>query len=439
MEIPILLLLIVLNGVFAMSEMAVVSSRKARLQQWADEKRPGAAAALALTENPTYFLSTIQIGITVIGITSGAFGEATVARDFSRWLMQWPALVDHAGVIAIALVVVAITFTSLILGELVPKRLALVSPESVASTIARPMSWLTRATYPLVKLLSATTEGVLRLLRVRPSTEPAVTEEEIEVLMDHGTKAGIFEAHERKLVSRAFHLDELTARAIMTPRGDIVYVDLSLSLHENVERIVESNHSRFPVGERGLENVQGFVSAKHLLQDAVAGRELTIEKHMVNALFVPDSVSVMGLVELFKEQRETAALVVDEFGEVQGLVTLHDVMEALVGDIATVGEQGQQDVVRREDGSLLVDGSLTLHRLHEVLETRGAGVMEEHDDAYHTLAGMVISKLGRIPKAGDTLDWAGYRFEVMDMDQNRVDKVLISRLAAPAAPDARQL
>jgi putative hemolysin len=431
MEILILLVLILMNGVFAMSEMAVVSSRKPRLQQWADEKRRGAAAALALTQSPTHFLSTIQIGITVIGITSGAFGEATVAQQFSRWLAQWPAVADHANVIAIAVVVAGITFTSLIVGELVPKRLALISPEAIASTIARPMSWLTTATYPLVRLLSATTELVLRVLRVKPSDEPAVTEEEIEVLMDHGTRAGIFGAHERKLVSRAFRLDELTAPAIMTPRGEIVHVDLSVTLQKNLDRVVKSNHSRFPVGERGLENVRGFVSAKHLLQDAVAGRPLTIENHMVNALFVPDSISVMGLVELFKEHRETAALVVDEFGDVQGLVTLHDVMEALVGDIATVGEQGTYDVVQREDGSWLIDGSVTIHRLNEVLESGGAARVEDGAD-YHTLAGLVITKLGRIPVAGERLESGDLLYEVMDMDHNRVDKVLISRIAAPA-------
>lgn len=432
MEIVILMVLILLNGIFAMSEMAVVSSRKPRLQQWAAEKRRGAAAALALTEAPTHFLSTIQIGITVIGITSGAFGEATVAQQFSRWLMQWPALADHANVIAITVVVAGITFTSLIVGELVPKRLALISPEAIASTIARPMSWLTKATYPVVRLLSATTEGVLRLLRIKPSEEPSVTEEEIEVLMDHGTRAGIFEAHERKLVSRAFRLDELTAPAIMTPRGEITYVDLSAALQENLARVVESNHSRFPVGERGLENVQGFVSAKHLLQDALAGRALSIESHIVAALFVPDSISVMALVELFKEHRETAALVVDEFGDVQGLVTLHDVMEALVGDIASVGEQGDQDVVRREDGSWLVDGSITIHRLNEALEQGGSSSVEE-DEAYHTLAGLVISKLGRIPGAGESFHSDGLRFEVMDMDHNRVDKVLISKAPADDA------
>lgn len=341
-------------------------------------------------------------------------------------------MADHANVIAIAVVVAGITFTSLIVGELVPKRLALISPEAIASTMARPMSWLTTATYPLVRLLSATTELVLRALRVKPSEEPAVTEEEIEVLMDHGTRAGIFGAHERKLVSRAFRLDELTAPAIMTPRGEIVYVDLSVPLQENLNRAVESNHSRFPVGERGLENVKGFVSAKHLLQDAVAGRALSIENHMVNALFVPDSISVMGLVELFKEHRETAALVVDEFGDVQGLVTLHDVMEALVGDIATVGEQGEQDVVQREDGSWLVDGSVTIHRLNEVLASGGAVALED-DAGYHTLAGLVITKLGRIPAAGDRLESGELRYEVMDMDHNRVDKVLISRVTAPAS------
>jgi len=426
MEILALLFLIVLNGVFAMSEMAVVSSRKPRLQQWAEEGRRGAAAALALSNNPSNFLSTVQVGITVIGITSGAFGEATVARPLSAWLSQWAPAANHANVIAAALVITAITAASLIIGELVPKRLALVDPEATASLMAKPMSWLTLATYPVVRLLSITTGAVLHLLRIRPSTEPPVTEEEIQVLMDHGTRAGVFEAHERKLVSRVFRLDGLTVEGIMTPRGDIVHLDLDQSKEENLSRAVTSNHSRLPVCRGGLDNVQGLVFMKHLLSDAVAGKGLNIEAHLVAPLYVPETITVMTLVELFRKHRETAALVVNEFGDVQGLVTLHDITEALAGDIAVAGEEGERDFVRRGDGSWLMDASMTLQRFRDVLDLRGS-LPGEEEDTYHTLAGFVITQLGRIPRAGDTFSWGDYRFEVVDMDGNRVDKVIVAR------------
>jgi len=426
MEILTLMLLIVLNGVFAMSELAVVSSRKARLQQWADEGRRGAAAALALSNNPANFLSTVQVGITVIGITSGAFGEATIAHRLSAWLSQWPLAGERADVIAAAIVITAITAASVIIGELVPKRLALRRPEATASLIARPMSWLTMATYPIVRLLSVTTGAVLRLLGMRPSSEPPVTEEEIQVLMDHGTRAGVFEAHERKLVSRVFRLDELTVEGIMTPRGDIAYLDLEESREENLKRAVESNHSRLPVCRGGLDNVAGLVLMKALLPDAVAGKGLNIEAHLVAPLYVPDTITVMMLVELFRKHRETAALVVNEFGDVQGLVTLHDVMEALAGDIAATGEAGERDAIRREDGSWLVDAGMTTQRFKDLLDLRGS-LPGEEQETFHTLAGFVIAQLGRIPRTGDTFEWGDYRFEVVDMDRNRVDKLIVAR------------
>ena len=437
MEILALLLLIVLNGVFAMSEIALVSSRKPRLQQWADEGRPGAAAALALSHNPSNFLSTVQVGITVIGITSGAFGEATIAQQLSAWLSQWALTAAHAATIATAIVVTGITAASLIIGELVPKRLALISPEAMASLMAKPMGWVTMATYPIVRLLSGATGAVLYLLRVRPSTEPVVTEEEIKVLMDHGTRAGIFEAHEHKLVSRVFRLDELTVEAIMTPRGDIVYLDLDQSETENLNRAVTSDHARCPICRGGLNNVLGLVFMRHLLPDAVAGKGLNIERHMVAPLYVPETIKVMTLVELFKKQRETAALVVNEFGDIQGLVTLHDVMEALVGDIAAVGEEAESDVIQREDGSWLMDAGISVQRLKDVLDIRGS-LPGEQEDTYHTLAGFVIMQLGRIPHAGAVFRWGDYRFEVVDMDRNRVDKVIVAR-SEPHTPSVPPL
>jgi len=425
MEILALLLLIVLNGLFAMSEMALVSSRKIRLQQWADEGRRGAAAALALSNNPYNFLSTIQVGITVIGITSGAFGEATMAERLSAWLSQWPMLAAHAGTVATALVVTGITLASLIIGELVPKRLALFSPEVTASLVAKPMTWLTIAAYPIVRLLSGVTGAVLYLLRIRPSTEPLVSEEEIELLMDHGTRAGIFEAHERKLVSRVFRLDALTVEAVMTPRGDIVFLDLAQSEAENLGRAIASDHARFPVCRDGLDTVLGLVFMRHLLPDAVSGKGLNIERHLVEPLYVPETINVMTLVELFKKHRETAALVVNEFGDIQGLVTIHDVMEALVGDIAAVGKDAEADVVRREDGSWLIDGGISVQRFKDVLDVHGP-LPGEGEDTYHTLAGFLIMQLGRIPHVGAVCRWGDYRFEIVDMDRNRIDKVIVA-------------
>jgi putative hemolysin len=426
MEIVALLFLIVLNGAFAMSELALVSSRKARLQQWADEGRRGAAAALALSDNPSNFLSTIQVGITVIGITSGAFGEATIAQPLAGWLSKWPLAADHAQLLATAIVVTAITAASLIVGELVPKRLALLNPERIASATARPMSLLTIAAYPVVRLLSLATGAALHLIGVRPSAEPPVTEEEIRILMNHGTRAGVFEAHERKLVSRVFRLDELRVEGIMTPRADIVFMDVDESNAANLSRAVASNHSRLPACRGSLDNVLGLVFMKHLLSDAVAGKGLNIEAHLVAPLYVPETITVMSLVALFKKHRETAALVVNEFGDVQGLVTLHDVMEALAGDIAVVGEEAERDFVRRENGSWLMDASMTLQRLRDVLDLRGS-LPGEEEDAYHTLAGFVITQLGRIPRAGDKFRWGDFRFEVVDMDRNRVDKVIVAR------------
>jgi len=437
MEIVALLLLIVLNGAFAMSELALVSSRKPRLQQWADEGRRGAAAALALSNNPANFLSTIQVGITVIAITSGAFGEATIAQPLSAWLSNWPLTTDHAPLLATAVVITGITAASLIIGELVPKRLALLNPERIASVIARPMSWLTMAAYPVVRLLSLTSGAVLNLIGMRPSAEPPVTEEEIHILMDHGTRAGVFEAHERKLVSRVFRLDELRVEGIMTPRSDIVFLDLDQANEENLGRAVESDHSRLPVCRGGLDHVQGLVFMKHLLSDAVAGKGLNIEAHLVAPLYVPETITVMTLVELFRKHRETAALVVNEFGDVQGLVTLHDVTEALAGDIAVAGEEGERDFIRREDGSWLMDASMTLQRFRDILDLRGS-LPGEEEETYHTLAGFVITQLGRIPRASDAFSWSDYRFEVVDMDGNRIDKVIVARAGRSAIVPAAE-
>jgi putative hemolysin len=428
MEILILLFLIILNGIFAMSEMAVVSARKPRLQQWADEGRPGAAAALALTTAPSHFLSTIQVGITVIGITSGAFGEATLARDLALWLQQWSLLVDNAEGISLAMVVATITVASLLIGELVPKRLALVSPERIASIIAKPMAAFTWLIYPVVRVLSSVTENTLRVLAIKPSTDPAVTEEEIEVLLEQGAEAGVFEPHEPKLISRVFRLDDMRATAVMTPRPDVVYIDLNAPSDQTLAAAIESRHSHFPVLRGGWENVAGVLHIKNLVEDAVRGNPLSLESRLEQPFYVPGTLSVMEVMEAFRKNRQTFGFVVNEYGDVDGIMTLHDVLEALVGDIPTVEDQQDSDAVQRPDGSWLLDGGISIDRLKEVLAIEAA-LPDEESGAYHTLAGFVMAALQRVPKTGESFDWGGYKFEVADMDRNRVDKMLVSRPA----------
>jgi putative hemolysin len=433
MEIFLLLFLILVNGLFAMAEMAIVSSRKARLQQWADEGHGGAATALALANDPSKFLSTIQVGITVIGISSGALGEATLARSLGDWLLQLGLAEGAARGGAFALVVVGLTIASLMLGELIPKRLALINPELVASALAAPVNGFAAITRPLVYALGAMTDGALRLIGRRPSEEPPVTEEEIKVLMEQGAEAGVFEKHEQQIVSRVFRLDELRVTGVMTPRTDIVYLDLEEPLAANLREITRSSHSRFPVVRGSLDQLEGVVAAKVLLEDLASGQAVDLAARVAKPLYVPTSLTVMQVVEAFKKHRQTLAFVVDEHGELQGLVTLNDVMEALVGDIATVESEADLDMVRRDDGSWLVDGTVTIDRFRDVIGV--AEEMPEQDTgSYHTLGGFVMLQLGRVPQVLDRFEWEGYRFEVIDMDRNRVDKLLVTRLPPADAP-----
>jgi putative hemolysin len=429
MEFVLLLLLIALNGLFAMSEMAVVSSRKSRLQRWADEGRPGARVALALANDPSRFLATIQVGITVIGVLSGAFGEASFSKGLARWLSGWPALAAHAEALALAIVVAAIAFLTLIAGELVPKRLALANPERTAGLVAPLMSALSRLAFPVVRVLSATTEFVLKVLGAAGRAAPPIGEEEIKVLMEQGVKAGVFEKHEPLVVSRLFRLGGLRAAALMTPWPDIVYLDLARPLAWNAQRIAESGHSRFPVVHADPRKVEGIVLTKTLLADAVLGKRVDIAGAMARPLFVPESLTAMEVVALFRQHRQSAGLVVDEHGELQGLVTIADVLNALAGDIAAVEETQEPEVVRRDEGSWLVEGAMTVHRFKEAVGIR-AELPEEEHGTYNTLGGFAMMQLGRVPRVGDAFSWDGYRIEIVDMDANRVDKLLVTRLPA---------
>ncbi len=431
MDLLLLLLLILLNAIFAMSEMAVVSARKVRLQRLADDGSPGAETALGLHHDPANFLSAIQVGITSVGILSGAIGETVLADPLAEKLATYPLLAPYAKGIALTLVVLGLTYFSVVMGELVPKRLALLAPEGISSLIARPMVWFARAVRPLVWLLSSSSSLILRLVGARRSEEPPVTDEEINVLMEQGAEAGVFHESEQEIVSNVLRLDDQRIAAIMTHRNDIYLVDLADPEDEIRRRIAECPYTRAIVCREGIDNIVGLLRTTDLLKPALAGEPLDLPGHLRPALFLPEGVSTTALLESFRRQRAQCALIVDEYGELKGMVTLTDVLTAIVGDLPSSDAPEEQDVVTREDGSWLMDGSVAVERLKSVLEIEEALPSEEN---YNTLGGFVMRMLGRIPAVADHFEWQGLRFEIVDMDRKRVDKVLVSRPAKAPEP-----
>ncbi|MCG3187007.1 MAG: hypothetical protein IOMNBAOH_01592 [Rhodocyclaceae bacterium] len=428
MDIALLLVLILLNGVFAMSEIAVVSSRKARLQKLADDGSPGAGSALGLSNDPSNFLSTIQVGITTIGILSGAIGESALADPLAAWLTGYAPFAPYAKAIALTVVVIVLTYFSIVVGELVPKRLGLLAPEGVASLVARPMAWLARLARPLVWLLSSSSGLLIRLTGVHLRAEPPVTDDEIKVLMGQGAEAGIFHESEQAIVSNVLRLDEQRIGAIMTHRSDIYALDLDEPEAELRRRIAESPYTRVVVCRDGLEHIVGMLRTSDLLRPALCGEPLAIERSLRPPLYVPDTVSTTQLLENFRRARMQCALIVDEYGEIQGLVTLTDVLTAIVGELPSAETPDEQDVVAREDGSWLMDGGITIERLKSVLALEDS-LPGEEENAFNTLGGLVMHRLGRVPAVADHFELAEWRFEVMDMDKNRVDKVLVAHHA----------
>lgn len=426
MEILLLLLLILLNGAFSMSEMALVSSRKARLQRMVDERVPGAATAAGLHEEPSAFLSTVQIGITSIAVLSGALGESLVAEPLAAWLATFPVLEPHARLLSVVIVVLTITYLSVVIGELVPKQLALLAPERIAALVARPMAWLARVTRPLVWLLSSSSRMVLGVFGARRGEEPPVTDDEINMLMEQGSVAGVFHESEHAIVSNVLRLDEQRLGAIMTPRMDIYSIDLDDDEGEVRQQIAESPHSLVVVCRGGLDNILGMLRPHDLLKPALAGGPLDIESVLKPAHYVPETITVTQLLESFRRERLRFALVVDEYGELQGLVSLTDVLTTIVGDLPASEAPGDEEAVQRADGSWLIDGSISIDRLLTLLEIDDVG--DEDDGGFHTLGGFAMHRLGRIPSVADRFDAAGHRFEVVDMDRNRVDKLLVMKL-----------
>ncbi|OYY65874.1 MAG: hypothetical protein B7Y51_02285 [Burkholderiales bacterium 28-67-8] len=424
MDVALLFFLIVLNALFAMSEMALTASRKARLQVMVETGDAGALAAMELHVDPTKFLSTVQIGITSIGVLNGIVGDAAFSEPFSVWLQDTLGLHDRAAhVSATAMVVALITVLTIIFGELVPKRLGQMYPESVARLVAQPMNWLSTATRPFVWLLSFCTESTLRLMGIRGGPSRSVTEEEIAASLEEGLDAGVIEAQEHQMVRNVFRLDDRQVGSMMIPRTEIVWLDAAGSSEEVLKIISGEEHSRYPVCRGGLDDVVGVVSAQSLLQQVMGGGALEVTERLQAAVFVPETLSGMELLDQFRASSTQLVFVVDEYGEVQGMITVRDVLEAITGEFTTPSD-GDSWAVRRDDGSWLFDGLIPVPELKDRLDLKE--LPEEDRGRYNTLAGMIMLLLGRLPEITDSVEWEGWRFEVVDLDGKRVDKVLAS-------------
>jgi putative hemolysin len=421
MEATILVGLILINGFFAMSEISLVTARKARLQRLIDSGDKAARIAVQLGSEPTKFLSTVQIGITAVGMLSGIVGEAAFAPPLATWLLGLGVSEPVCGYMATALVVVTITYFAIVVGELVPKRIGQTHAERIARFVARPIRALAMMSKPFVWLLSASTRLLLRLFAVDDDRRSAVTEDEIHAVLAEGSELGVIEQHEHRMVRNLFRLDDLAIVSLMTPRGAIVMLDASSSGPEILAVLTSSPHSRYPLFRHGEDDIVGVVSARELLLQTLRGESLDLEAIAQPALFVPEGISGMDLLENFRQSGEYFAFVVDEYGTVLGLITLHDLLEAITGSIKGTAADDQR-AVRRADGSWLFDGQLSIHELSDYLGVREA--LEDPEGSYRTLSGLIIQGLGRLPRIADRVRRHGWVFEIVDMDGHRVDRVL---------------
>ena len=425
-EVFFVIFLILANGLFAMSEIAIICSRKARLQRLAEDGNLGARVALDLADSPNLLLSTVQVGITLIGVLSGAFSGAYFSDPLALFLGRFQILAPYSEMVALIVIVLGLTYLSLVIGELVPKRLALNDPERIASRIASPMRVLSMVASPAIKVLSASTDLVLKLLRMRPTGDPPVTEEEIRVLIDQATVAGVFDEAEQDMVERVFRLGDRRVGVLMTPRRKINWLDIDDSPDRNRRRIMKSRYSRFPVSQGRLGNILGVVHVKDLLNRSLLGQPFDLKPCLMQPLFVLESMQVLKVLEAFRESGNQMALIVDEYGTIEGMVTLNDVLEAIIGDIPSLDAVEQPRVTQRGDGSWLVDGMLPVDEFKDFFHIRR--LPDDKSGHFHTLGGFIMTHLGRIPVAGDCFETSGLRVEVVDMDGHRVDKVLIDRI-----------
>jgi len=424
-EIAFIGLLIFINGILSMSEAALVASRKAKLQQQANKDDRASELALKLTSNPNIFLSTIQIGITLIGVLSGAVGGATISELLAAEFAKIPLIQQSSESLALGIVVMVITILSIWLGELVPKRLALHSPEQIARIVAGPMLFISKVFSPAVKLLSGSTDLVLKIMGIKASAEPPITEEELQVLIDQGTQAGVFDEAEQDMVEGIFSLSDQRVYSLMTPRTDVVWLDINDTIEEIHKKIAESEFSRFPVRQDSLDTILGIVKSRDLLVQSLSGAEIKLKDLIKPAFFIPETMFASRALEVFKEKGTELLLVIDEFGGLQGLLTVNDIIEEIVGEI----ELEEPQATQRQDGSWLLDGMLEVDEFKEIFKLDAL----PHEDEYETLSGFMMVSLGRVPQAADHFEWHGLRFEVIDMDGRRVDKVLVTTLPVKTA------
>jgi putative hemolysin len=433
-EIIVIALLILGNGIFAMSEMAVITARKSRLQDWVHRGNGRARAALELAQAPNQLLSSVQIGITLIGILTGTFAGRGAALWMAEYVRSLPVIGPYHEEVGLGLVVVIITYFSLVIGELVPKRLAMRHPESIATWVAVPLRGFAWLAAPMVHLLSASTELVCRLFGQAPALTAPVTQEEITTLVQQGAEAGVFEETAEDMVDAVLRLGAKTARSLMTPRTQISWLDLESDLEQIRIKISTSGHSRFPVAAGSLDKVTGIVQAKDLLALTLANKPIDLNALMQEPLFVPRTISALELLESFKKTNKHIALVVDEYGGIEGLLTHHDILEAIAGDIPIGEKPADPKAVRRHDGSWLLDGMLSVEEFKEIFHVDT--LPGEKRDAYQTLGGFVFTQMGRVPAVAEFFEWRGLRFEIVDMDGKRIDKVLVMSKDAVAAMNA---
>jgi len=429
-EALLIFLLVLINGFLSMSETALVSSRRTRFQQLADEGDERARTALRLIENPPRFLSTVQAGITLVGIVMGAYGGTTIAEELAAAVARVGWLAPYARAIGFTVVVLVITFFSIVFGELIPKQLALLNPERISLAVAGAMRFLSAMFRPVVFVLGGVSSGLLRIFGVSGTRPQPVSEEEIKVMIDQGIEHGMFEEAERDMIEGVFDLGDRRVKELMSTRTDVVWLDVEDSREEVQRKIRDSGPSRFPVCRDGLDTVLGMVQAKDILNTVLCAEELDLVKQSHPPLYVPENGLALKALETFKKTRQHAALAIDEYGVVQGLITIYDILEAIVGDIPTIDDEPEEPLaVQRKDGTWLLDGLLPLDRFKEIFAI-GGELPEE--GSYQTLAGFLLLQLGRIPGATDVVEWEGLRLEVVDMDGNRIDKVL----ATPRPPES---
>lgn len=421
-ELLVLAVLILINGFFAMAELAIVSSRRVRLQEMAKAGKRGAAAALSLIDDPVGFLSTVQVGITLVGIVAGAYSAATFAGPFGEILKNIPAIAVYAEEIAFAMVVVAVTYFSLVIGELVPKRIALNHAETIAAAVAPLMRLLAKVGAPFVWFLRRSTHAVMALLRLKPAPESAVTEEEVKALIAEGASSGVFQPAERELIEGVLRMGDRAVRSIMVPRTAVVWLDVEDTQEEIYAAIAESGHSRYPVARGDIEDVIGVAHTKDLLEQQRKTGTIDLIAAAREAPYVVDRMPVLRLLERFKSSSVHMAFVVDEHGSFEGIVTPTDILTTIAGDLPQSEEEAEPEAVQREDGSWLIDGLMAVDAAERTLGIEG---MAEEGD-FNTVAGFVLHELGHLPVAGENFEWHGWRFEVVDLDGRRIDKILAS-------------